>query len=47
MQEFLGIFEKMGQYTMRVCVFEGRLRVACSLLYPIFKIGNFWGGSTQ
>ena len=25
---------------MRVCIFEGRERVACSLLYPIFKIGK-------
>ena len=25
---------------MRVCIFEGRERVACSLLYPIFKFGK-------
>ena len=25
---------------MRVCIFEGCLRVACSLLYPIFKFGK-------
>ena len=24
---------------MRVCIVEGRLKVACSLLYPILKIG--------
>ena len=26
---------------MRVCIFEGRERVACSMLYPIFKFGKF------
>ena len=30
--------EKCG-YTMRVCVGEDRERVACSMLYPIFKLG--------
>ena len=28
---------------MRVCIDEGRERVACSLLYPIFKFGLDWG----
>ena len=41
-----GIFARFcglgrGEYTMRVCIGEGRERVACSLLYPIFKFGNF------
>ena len=28
---------------MRVCIGEGRVRVACSMLYPIFKFGDVWG----
>ena len=32
---------------MRVCVGEGRVRVACSMLYPIFKFGDVWGVDTQ
>ena len=31
---------------MRVCIGEGRVRVACSLLYPIFKFGWCRGGNT-
>ena len=27
-------------YTLRVCIGEGRERVACRLLYPIFKFGK-------
>ena len=41
---FLWVFE--GGYTMRVCIGEGRERVACSLLYPIFKFGWGRGGNT-
>ena len=41
---FLWGFE--GGYTMRVCIGEGRERVACSLLYPIFKFGWGRGGNT-
>ena len=37
--------EKCG-YTMRVCIGEDRVRVACSMLYPIFKFGCCLGGNT-
>ena len=34
---FLCVF--FERYTMRVCIDGGRVRVACRLLYPIFKFG--------
>ena len=41
--EFFFFFE----YTMRVCIGEGRVRVACTLLYSIFKFGVSLMWSTQ